>query len=337
MDSPSTLALHPALLPPGSVLGSWRVQAWAGGGAHGAVYRAVPHHNEHASRVALKLALLPEDPRFARERELLSRSHHPSIPCLVDQGSWQSPSGTLHPFLVLQWVDGEPLYELARFHAPAPARVRRWLAQLAQALAALHAQGAVHRDLKGDNVLVRRSDDRAILMDFGTGLYPGAVALTPAMGFPGTPLYRSPQSWLFEIQFHGSTTARYRPCAADDLYALGVTACRLLTGEYPGAVRALPGRARHLALERGAPTSRAAQQPRRGALSAQPHSAPALGAPRAARHGGATGAGVGTHLIGEPLPATCQDSSASKTRMALAASSSGGADRVHVGGTHGLR
>jgi hypothetical protein len=53
------------------------------------------------------------------------------------------------------------------------------------------------------------------------------------MGFPGTPLYRSPESWLFEIQFHGSTTARYPPSAADDLYSLGVTACRLLTGEYP--------------------------------------------------------------------------------------------------------
>ncbi len=233
MDSPSPLALHPALLPPGTEVGAWRVQAWAGGGAHGAVYRAVPRQRERALPVALKVALHPEDPRFAREVVLLSRSEHPSIPHLVDQGSWQSPSGTLHPFLVLQWVDGEPLYEQAQLHPPAPARVRLWLAQLAQALAVLHAQGAVHRDLKGGNVLVRRSDGRAMLMDFGTGLYPGTAALTPVMGFPGTPLYRSPQSWLFEIQFHGSTTALYRPSAADDLYALGVTACRLLTGEYP--------------------------------------------------------------------------------------------------------
>ncbi len=241
MDSLSPLALHPALLAPGTVIGSWRVQGWAGGGAHGAVYRAVPCQNERAAPVALKLALRPGDPRFAREVELLSRCHHPSIPRLVDQGSWQSPSGTLHPFLVLQWVDGEPLYEQARLHPPAPARVRRWLAQLAQALEVLHARGVVHRDLKGDNVLVSRSDDRAMLMDFGTGLYPGCAALTPAMGFPGTPLYRSPESWLFEIQFHGSASALYRPCAADDLFSLGVTFCRLFTGEYPGAVRALPG------------------------------------------------------------------------------------------------
>ncbi|MFL5350136.1 MAG: protein kinase domain-containing protein [Hyalangium sp.] len=88
-------------------------------------------------------------------------------------------------------------------------------------------------DTKGDNILVSRSDGRAMLMDFGTGLYPGAGSLTPPMGFPGTPLYRSPQSWLFEVRFSGSSTALYLPSAADDLYALGVTACRLLTGEYP--------------------------------------------------------------------------------------------------------
>jgi serine/threonine protein kinase len=233
MDSPSPLALHPALLVPGTVVGAWRVQVSAGHGAFGAVYRAVPWRHEHASPVALKLALHPEDPRFAREVLLLSRSDHPSIPRLVDQGSWQSPTGRRHPFLVMAWVNGSPLYEQARLHPPAGKRVRLWLAQLAQALAVLHAQDAVHRDLKGDNVLVRSSDDRAMLMDFGTGLYPGAVALTPAMGFPGTPLYRSPESWLFEIQFHGSGIALYRPSAADDLYSLGVTACRLLTGEYP--------------------------------------------------------------------------------------------------------
>jgi serine/threonine protein kinase len=233
MDSPSPLALHPALLPLGTVVGAWRVQALAGHGAFGAVYRAVPRHNENSAPVALKLALHSDDPRFAREVVLLARSEHPSIPRLLDHGSWQSASGTRHPFLVMRWVEGAPLYEQARLHPPAPARVRLWLAQLAQALAVLHAQDAVHRDLKGDNVMVRRGDDRAMLMDFGTGLYPGAAALTPAMGFPGTPLYRSPEAWLFEIQFHGSAIALYRPSASDDLYSLGVTACRLLTGEYP--------------------------------------------------------------------------------------------------------
>ncbi|MFL5350437.1 MAG: serine/threonine-protein kinase [Hyalangium sp.] len=221
------------MLPLHTVVGGWRVVARTGCGTFGAVYRAVPAHDEHALPVALKLALRPADPRFAREAELLSRCHHPSIPRLLEHGSWHSPAGTRHPFLIMQWVDGVPLYEQVRLHPSEPFHVRRWLMQLAQALAVVHEQGIVHRDLKGDNVLVSRADSRAMLMDFGTGTYPGAAALTSAMEFPGTPLYRSPQSWFFEVRFYGSATEVYRPSAADDLYALGVTACRLLTGEYP--------------------------------------------------------------------------------------------------------
>jgi len=233
MDSPSPVSLHPALLSPGTVVGDWRVEAWAGRGVYGAVYRAVPVQAESASPVALKLALLPADPRFTREVELLSRCDHPSIPRLLGQGSWQSPAGTIHPFLVMQWVDGVPLYDQARLHPLSQAQVLCWMAQLAHALAALHAQGAVHRDVKGDNVLVRRSDCRAVLMDFGTGVYAGAATLTPPLWFPGTPAYRSPESWLFELRFHRDVTAHYHAAPADDLYSLGVTACRLLTGEYP--------------------------------------------------------------------------------------------------------
>jgi hypothetical protein len=247
MDSPSSLTPPASLLPLNTVLGDWRVVAWAGCGVHGAVYRAVPAHDDRASPVALKLALRPADPRFAREAELLSRCRHPSIPRLVDQGCWLSPGSTRHPFLVLEWVEGVPLYDQPRLHPTPSAQMRRWLLHLAQALATLHAQGAVHRDIKGDNVLVRRSDGRAMLMDFGTGLYPGAAPLTPAMSFPGTPLYRSPEAWHFEFQFYGSSTALYRPSPADDLYALGVTACRLLTGEYPEP--AVPSRDEHGTLQ----------------------------------------------------------------------------------------
>ncbi|WP_224240418.1 serine/threonine-protein kinase [Hyalangium gracile] len=267
MDSSSSLTPPPALLPLNTVLEGWRVVAWAGCGVHGAVYRAVSALDELASPVALKLALHPSNPRFAREAELLSRCLHPSIPRLLDRGSWQSPAGTVHPFLVLQWVDGVPLYDQHRLHPTSPPELRRWLLQLSQAVATLHAQGAVHRDIKGDNVLVRRSDGRAMLMDFGTGLYPGAAPLTPAMGFPGTPIYRSPEAWLFEMQFYRSSTARYRPSAADDLYALGVTACRLLTGEYPEP--AVPSRD-----ERGTLHLDSVLLPR--ALLRHPHVDPAL-------------------------------------------------------------
>jgi serine/threonine protein kinase len=214
-------------------VGSWLVVAWAGRGVHGAVYKAVPVDNPDASPVALKLALLPRDPRFAREVELLSCVRHPSVPRLWEHGEWQHPGGTLYPFLVMDWVEGAPLYDWARQHNPSSQEVMRLLAQLAGALQSLHAQGCVHRDVKGDNVLVRLSDSCALLTDFGSGRYPDAATLTPDILPPGTPAYRSPEAWLFSLQFFRDPTARYSAQPSDDLYSLGVTAYRLVTGQYP--------------------------------------------------------------------------------------------------------
>ncbi|WP_037583358.1 serine/threonine-protein kinase [Stigmatella aurantiaca] len=225
--------LNPALLPPGTAVGSWRVRAWAGGGVHGAVYQAVPWNDERANPVALKLALLPRDPRFAREVELLSRVRHPHIPRLRDSGTWQHPGGTLHPFLVMDWVDGTPLYDWAQQFRPSSQQVLRLLAQVARALQALHSQGCLHRDVKGGNVLVHPSGHRALLTDFGSGRYPDAATLTPGTLPPGTPAYRSPEACLFELQFFRDPQAHYAAQPTDDLYALGVTAYRLVTGEYP--------------------------------------------------------------------------------------------------------
>jgi serine/threonine protein kinase len=233
MKSPDAPALHPAWLLPGTEVGPWRVEAWAGQGVHGVVYQAVRIGQEQAGPVALKLAMLPGDPRLAREVEVLSRVDHPSVPRLLDSGEWQHPFGTRHPYLVMQWVDGAPLYAWAQHHCPRSEAVLRLLAQLAQALEALHAQGALHRDVKGGNILVRCTDSRAILTDFGAGTYAGAATLTPATVIPGTPMYRSPEAALFELHSLRDPTARYTAGPADDVYALGVTACRLVADEYP--------------------------------------------------------------------------------------------------------
>ena len=233
MDRAPAPAPHPAHLPPGSVVGSWRVVGWAGRGVHGAVYRAVPIGREHAQPVALKLALLPRDPRMAREVELLSRLRHSSIPRLVEHGQWQSPFGVPHPYIIMEWVDGVPLYDWAQQHAPSPSRVLRMLAQLASALHELHSHGGVHRDVKGGNILVRHSDSRAFLTDFGSSTYEGATTLTPPAFVPGTPAYRSPEAALIELRSLRDPQVRYTAGPADDLYALGVTACQLVTGDYP--------------------------------------------------------------------------------------------------------
>ncbi|HEX8702804.1 MAG TPA: protein kinase [Myxococcaceae bacterium] len=220
-------------LPPGTQVGEWRVETWQGQGAYGAVYRAVRIGQEGAGPVALKVALYPWDWRMAREAELLSRLSHPSIPGFLGRGVLRRPSGGEHPYFAMEWVEGTPLYAWGEQHAGAGPEVCQVLAQLARALEALHAVGAVHRDVKGDNVLVRLSDRLPVLIDFGSGHFRGAKRLTWQSLPPGTPAYLSAQACLFDLRSVRNRDGYYDPAPADDLFALGVTAYRLVMGQYP--------------------------------------------------------------------------------------------------------
>ena len=204
-----------------------------GRGAFGAVYRACDATGRHT--VALKLALHARDERFAREAELLSRIHHPAVPRLRASGLWQPGSEPPHPYLAMDWVEGVPLYEWASEYRPTSRQVMRLLARLARALEATHAAGGLHRDVKGHNVLVRESDGLTFLMDFGSSHYVGAATQTSSPFPPGTPAYRSPEAWRFVAAPEGAVPPPYAPGPADDLFALGVTAFRLITGRYPPA------------------------------------------------------------------------------------------------------
>jgi len=219
--------------PVGTRVQEWLLVECRRHGAYGVVYRAVRVGQESAGPVALKMAMHPWDPLFMREVGLLSLVHHPSIPRLLGHGFWQHPSGAFFPFIVMEWVEGTPLYEWAQEHDPTNRQVFHVLVQLARALAATHASRAVHRDVKGDNVLVRHSDGRAVLTDFGAGHYQSAARLTWQPLPPGTPAYQSPEAGLFERLSEHSQDARYLAGPADDVYALGVTAYRLVTGKYP--------------------------------------------------------------------------------------------------------
>jgi serine/threonine protein kinase len=231
-EAPQT---HRFCLPPGTVVEDWRLEGCHGHGAQGIVYRAFRVGQESAGPVAVKMSLYPWDPRFMREVALLSLVHHESVPGLCGHGFWRHPSGSFFPFIVMQWVEGTPLYEWAREHRPAQSQLIQVLAQLARALQATHEASAVHRDVKGENALVRSSDGRAMLTDFGSGNYQAAARQTWQPIPPGTPAYQSPESGLFQIRAVGSPGAHYIAKPADDVFALGVTAYRLVTGEYPSA------------------------------------------------------------------------------------------------------
>ena len=164
----------------GSLVGPWRILERYDSGSYGAVYRVERAGHPEAGSFALKLALHPEDRRFPREVELLQRVVHPSVPRFEDRGWWTGPDGRIFPYVVMEWVDGVPLYEWAREQKPTSRQVLEVLAQLASALAATHGVGGVHRDVKGDNILVTASG-RAVLLDFGCGIYEGAKALTDSV------------------------------------------------------------------------------------------------------------------------------------------------------------
>jgi hypothetical protein len=246
------LVTDPSALPPGTEVGRWRVLSQRGHGSYGVVYRVEQVGHPEAEPRALKLALTPQDPRFTREAELLSRIHSPHVPRLQEKGTWLPSAGTAFPYVVTDWVEGASLYEWAFHHQRTSREVLRVLAQVARALEATHAAGGVHRDLKGDNVLVRLEDATAVLLDFGAGTFHGAPALTTEPLPPGTNEYRSPEAVRFAWEWK-PFSASYKAGPADDVYALGVMAYRLVTRLYPPAFQASEDRTRLVPAERVPP------------------------------------------------------------------------------------
>jgi serine/threonine protein kinase len=117
-------------------------------------------------------------------------------------------------------------------HRPTGRQVLQVLGQIAGALEVLHRDECLHRDVKGDNILVE-PEGRALLTDYGSCTWPGATPLTETLMPPNTPEYRSPEALRFQWGNWRTKEARYEARPADDLYALGVTAYRLVTRVYP--------------------------------------------------------------------------------------------------------
>ncbi|MFL5347041.1 MAG: serine/threonine-protein kinase [Hyalangium sp.] len=227
-------SIDPRAFVPGSLVGPWRIIELHDFGSFGAIYRVERAEHPEAGPFALKIALYPEDPRFSREVELLQRGVHPSIPRFEDRGGWTGPDGRVFPYVVMEWVQGRLLYEWTRVHKPTSREVLRVLAQLASALALVHADGGVHRDVKGDNILVT-AGGRAVLLDWGGGTYAGAKALTDTLLPPGTSIYRAPEAVRWAWAHRRAKGESYQANPSDDVYALGVTAYRVCTGTYPPA------------------------------------------------------------------------------------------------------
>lgn len=226
------LAQDPSYLRPGTQVGEWRVVSRRGRGGSGVVYRVEHAEQENGEPFALKIALRPMDEHFACEAEMLARVRHGYVPRLRDSGRWTGAGGAVFPYLVMQWVEGEPLFQWAERNTITSRQAMIFVAQVGRALAAVHAMGGVHRDVKGENVLVA-SGGPAMLTDFGSSTYRGARELTRSSELPGAPQYWSPEALHYLWRIRRRSTASYEARPSDDVYALGVMAYRLVTGTYP--------------------------------------------------------------------------------------------------------
>jgi serine/threonine-protein kinase len=156
--------------------------------------------------------------RFKREGLAAARiSGEPGALTIFDVGEWED-----RPFIVMEYASGGSLEERIRSEgAQPPERVLTWLEEAAMAIDAAHRRGIVHRDIKPANLLLDNRDEVRVA-DFGIASAPGFDSMTLTGTVLGTAGYLSPEQAMGK-----------RATPASDLYALGVVAYELLSGERP--------------------------------------------------------------------------------------------------------
>jgi serine/threonine protein kinase len=217
----------------GSVLaGKYRIDARLNEGGMGSVYRGT--HVLMDKTVAIKVlrpSLAADEKivaRFSREARAASRISHPNALSVTDFG--EDEGGVV--FLVMEFLSGRTLKQVIRDEGPLPlARVVDITRQVGAALAAAHAQGVVHRDLKSDNIMLLETTmvgDHAKVLDFGIakinepeGHFDGG--LTAPNLVIGTPQYMSPEQCSQDSEIDART----------DIYSFGVILYEMLVGHVP--------------------------------------------------------------------------------------------------------
>jgi tRNA A-37 threonylcarbamoyl transferase component Bud32 len=232
------------------------VESELGGGAFGTVFRGRQLGLDRVVAIKVPTHQIAADPvmakRFAREARSAAKIQHPGVVAIHAVGELADG----RPYLVMQFVEGEPLDHIIADGAIPPTRALRIVRAVASALSDTHAAGIVHRDLKPSNIMWQRdrnNDDRLTIVDFGIAASkPGtadASRLT-ANGLIGTPHYMSPE------QAHGEAVD-----ARSDLYALGCLLFELVTGGTPFEGSAFEVLLAHLGKQPPAPSERNASVP----------------------------------------------------------------------------
>ena len=215
-------------ITPGTKLGHYAIAAHIGQGGMGVVYRAVDTRLDRAVAVKFlseNLADAAARRRFQREARMASALNHPHIASVYDIGEFDG-----RQYLVSELIDGGSLADWSRVKRRSWREIVEILVGVADGLAAAHAAGILHCDVKPDNVLVT-ADGYAKLVDFGLARLDEAespinglvtIARTGAGAIVGTPAYMSPEQAAC-----GAIDAR------SDVFSFGVMLYELLAGVRP--------------------------------------------------------------------------------------------------------
>jgi serine/threonine-protein kinase len=206
----------------GQTLAHYRLLEQVGQGGMAAVYRALDLTLDREVAVKLLHRHLASEPesrlRFAREAKAVARLHHENILEIYaysDEGSTES-------YLVTEFIAGPTLRGFLQQHRVRFPEVAAMIGcELARALFAAHHMGIIHRDVKPENIMVRR-DGTVVLCDFGIARILDKDTVTTTGQLLGSPAYMAPEHIRGEPQDGRS-----------DLFSLGVVLYELLTGELP--------------------------------------------------------------------------------------------------------
>lgn len=202
-------------------IGKYEIIEKLGEGGFGMVYRGRDPMLDVARAIKVLKSDVATSPdfveRFRREARMAASLKHPNITTIIEVGEDEG-----RYFMVMDYLAGGPVSDLMQNGKPLPlAQVVELLAPIAAALDHAHSKGIVHRDIKPSNMLLDE-DGKAVLTDFGLVKPLLDDSLTTSGATLGTKKYMAPE------QIQGQT-----PSPAIDIYALGVVAYEMLTGQVP--------------------------------------------------------------------------------------------------------
>ena len=218
-----SIGVHPDMLVGTVVAGRFRVEALAGKGGMGVVYRSI----DETTGETIALKLLVGDPdgevnqRFLREAAVLSSLTHSHIVRYLAHGQ----TSRKEPYLAMEWLDGEDLSARLTRGPLAVVESVALVSRVASALGTAHDRGMVHRDIKPHNLFLVDCDPTHVkVLDFGLARSAGGEQRMTRTGTSiGTPAYMSPE------QARGVTAIDGRA----DIFALGATFFECLSGRPP--------------------------------------------------------------------------------------------------------